>query len=148
MSQPTDDSEKMPDPQTLRSLREHGWRLHDIAQEYGVTESAVWRALEEAAKDNPIETKVHKLPWVVAEQHQKSAMAGLINCFFRILSGQEEDPQNKVDVQEWLKHLRENDLVVNYHPEAPANPASTLGGFYYTPRLPQDVWIFREVPRD
>jgi hypothetical protein len=52
-------------------------------------------------------------------------------------------PDEEVLLERWLRDLEANELVVNYHPAAPANSASTKGGFYYVPKGADDDWIIR-----
>lgn len=129
---------KLPPASVLRQMRLKGMRLKDIAAEYEVTEPAVWRAMERAGL---IEHRVHFkdfLPWHVAPEHKTTAIMERFRTMLKQKNGQETTPTEERLLREWLEGLAENNLVVNYHPEAPANAASSKGGFYYTPRLPSD----------
>lgn len=135
---------KLPDPTVLRRLRELNWSLAEIAQEYDVTEGAVWIALDRAGQVPALPTYADLLPWKVATEHKMTAIMGR----FRSINRQKRGlPLTKPDerlLNEWLASLEENNVVVNYHPDAPPNDASSKGGFYYVPREPRDKWIIRE----
>ena len=52
-------------------------------------------------------------------------------------------PDEEILLNRWMRDLENNELVVNYHPAAPANSASNKGGFYYVPKTAADDWIIR-----
>lgn len=58
-------------------------------------------------------------------------------------SGQEILLEEVRALHAWLDWVQRRGLVLNYHPEAPPNRASAVGGFYYMDRLPSDEWIIR-----
>ncbi len=138
---------KLPDATTLRRLREMNWRLEDIAKEYGVTEGAVWLALDRAGFVESVPTYADLLPWDIAEEHRMTAIMARFRSINRQKRGLPLSEGDERRLTEWLANLEEHDVVVNYHPAAPPNDASTKGGFYYVPREPRDKWIVREPDR-
>ena len=65
---------KLPDTTTLRRLRNQGWTQKRIAETYGASESAVWKALQRAGYIEPQITYKEILPWDVAEAHKATAV--------------------------------------------------------------------------
>ena len=137
---------KLPDNTTLRQLRAQGYKLKQIASIYGVKEAAVWKALERAGFTDKAETYRDILPWDIDPRHRSTAIAQRFRSIQRQRQGKPltETEQHLLDT--WMKVMKDNNVVLDYHPDAPPNDASRLGGFFYTPRLPEDEWIVR-VPK-
>ena len=135
---------KLPDTATLRRLRSQGWTQKQIAETYGASESAVWKALQRAGYINPQPTYKDILPWDIAEAHKATAIMERFRSIVKQTKGAPLRPDEEQLLQRWLRDLEANELVVAYHPEAPANSASSKGGFYYVPKdAAQDEWIIR-----
>ena len=134
---------KLPDTATLRRLRGQGWTQKQIAETYGSSESAVWKALQRAGYIEPQVTYRDILPWDVAEAHKATAVMERFRSIVKQRKGAELREEEERLLKRWLRDLDANDLVVAYHPSAPANSASTKGGFYYVPRQAGDDWIIR-----
>lgn len=134
---------KLPDSTTLRRLRSQGWRLKDIADTYDVTEAAVWKALERAGYTVPQPTVQDIIPWDVADEHKATAIMERFRSIVKQQKGAQLRPEEEHLLNRWLHELTANNVVVDYHPEAPPNAASRKGGFYYTERTDQDDWIVR-----
>lgn len=134
---------KLPDRATLRRLRLQGHTQRDIARTYGATESAVWKALQRAGYLEPQITYKDILPWEIADEHKATAIMERFRSIVKQKKGAPLRPDEEIYLNRWLHDLEVNDLVVNYHPEAPPNAASGKGGFYYTPRTADDDWIIR-----
>ena len=129
---------KLPDEKTLRQMRDQGMMLKDIAELYGVTTAGVWKALEEANLTRTRHTYHEYLPWKVERKHQALQ---IMEQFRRLIKRQNKEKLNDVEerrLNKWLTALKEDNVVVNYHPDAPPNAAGTTGGFYYVPRHPLD----------
>lgn len=135
---------KLPDTTTLVRLRRNGWTLDRIAEEYGATRTGVWKALERAGKTNPMPTYRDVIPWRISPEHQDTGIMVRIRALVRQRQGVPLPEGEERRLKEWLQGMNEMGVVLNYHPEAPANAASTKGGFYYVPREPGDEWIFRK----
>jgi hypothetical protein len=134
---------KLPDTATLRRLRGQGWTQKQIAETYGATESAVWKALQRAGYIDPQVTYKEILPWDIAEEHKAVAVMERFRSIMKQRRGTELRAEEERLLSRWLQDLEANDLVVAYHPEAPANSASSKGGFYYVPKSSGDDWIIR-----
>ena len=135
---------KLPDKSTLRQLRNQGLRLEDIAKQYDTTASAVWNALDRAGY-TPVgrETYNDLMPWDIDPKHRSTAVTQRFRSMLRLKRGLGLNGAEQHLLNTWLAALEAANVVVDYHPEAPKNDASRLGGFFYTPRLPQDKWIVR-----
>lgn len=135
---------KLPDSTTLRRLRANGWTQKEIADTYGASESAVWKALQRSGGyGQPEPTYKDILPWDLANEHKATAIMERFRSIVKQKKGAELRPEEEHLLNRWLKDLSDNNLVVAYHPDAPPNSASSKGGFYYTEREPGDDWIIR-----
>lgn len=134
---------KLPDSTTLLRLRRQGFTQKEIAETYGASESAVWKALMRAGFIEPTITYKDILPWDIAKEHKATAIMERFRSIVKQRKKATLRPDEQIMLDNWLADLEANNLVVNYHPEAPANSASSKGGFYYVPRTPEDDWIIR-----
>jgi hypothetical protein len=135
---------KLPDSTTLRRLRAQGHTQKEIAQAYGASESAVWKALQRAGYIDPQINYKDILPWEIDAAHKATAVMERFRSIVKQKKGVELRPDEQILLDRWLQDLAANELVVNYHPAAPANAASTKGGFYYVPKSVDDDWIIRK----
>jgi hypothetical protein len=129
---------KLPDNTTLRQLRAQGWTLAQIADKYNVTEAAVWKALERAGFTENKETYNDIIPWEIDVRHRSTAIVQRFRSLMKIKKGIPLNPTEQHLLDTWIKVMKENDVVLDYHPDAPENDASRLGGFFYTPRLTEE----------
>lgn len=137
-------TKKLPDSATLRRLRKAGWTQRKIAETYQVSESAVWKALRKDGYTQPVATYKDILPWDIADEHKAVAIMERFRAIIKQRKKAPLRPEEAARLKAWLKELKENDLVVAYHKDAPPNSASSKGGFYYLPKDPQqDKWIIR-----
>jgi len=134
---------KLPDSATLRRLRTQGFTQRDIAETYNVSESAVWKALNRAGYTEPLATYKDILPWEIAEPHKATAIMERFRAIVKQNKGAALRPEEETRLNLWLRDLESEGLVVNYHPDAPPNSASSKGGFYYVPKTDSDDWIIR-----
>lgn len=135
----------LPDSATLRLLRTQDWKLAEIAEKYGVSESAVWKALERAGETEPLPTYRSVVPWDIQPQHKKTAVMDHLRTIATERGGRVPSAPRKAYLEEWLKGMQDAGVVLNYHPDAPPNSASNKhGGFYYVPREAGDEWIIRQ----
>lgn len=139
---------KLPDNTTLRQLRAQGWKLKQIAKEYGVTQAAVWKALERAGFTDRKETYRDILPWDIDVRHRSTAITQRIRALMRRNRGVTLTPSEEHLLNTWLQAMENNGVVLDYHPDAPENDASRIGGFFYTPRLPEDGDGFIRMPKE
>ena len=129
---------KLPDNTTLRQLRAQNWTLQQIADEYDVTEAAVWKALERAGFTEAKETYQDIIPWEIDPKHRSTAIAQRFRSIMRIKRGQELNANEQHLLDTWLQAMKEADVVLDYHKDAPPNDASRKGGFFYVKREPRD----------
>lgn len=134
---------KLPDSATLRRLRTAGWTQRKIADTYEVSEAAVWKALKLAGYTQTLATYKDILPWEIADEHKTVAIMERFRAIVKKKKGAKLRPEEEARLQQWLSDLEANGLVVNYHPAAPPNSASSKGGFYYIPKSDKDDWIIR-----
>jgi hypothetical protein len=134
---------KLPDKATLRRMRTQGWTQRRIAETYGVSESAVWKALMRAGYTEPLATYKDILPWEISDEHKTVAIMERFRAIVKQNKGAKLRPEEEKRLQQWLADLKANGLVVAYHRAAPPNSASSKGGFYYIPKTEQDDWIIR-----
>lgn len=134
---------KLPDRATLRRMRTSGWTQRRIAETYGVSESAVWKALMRAGYTEPLATYKDILPWEIADEHKTVAIMERFRSIVKQKKGAKLRPEEEARLQQWLADLEANGLVVSYHKAAPPNSASSKGGFYYIPKSESDDWIIR-----
>ncbi|HXD27453.1 MAG TPA: hypothetical protein VN621_01715 [Arthrobacter sp.] len=88
------------------------------------------------------------LPWVVAPEHKPAAIMWRFRTILKQREGREIPANEQRLLNNWLKTMKDSNVVVNYHPEAPSNAASKRGGFYYVERKASDDWIIRRPPTD
>ena len=136
---------KLPPVEILVDMRTRGMRLKEIGALYDVGEPAVWRALERAGKIQTGSGWKDLLPWRIAPNHKTTAVMARFRTILKQKNGEATTPTEERLLRTWLEGMQENNVVVNYHPEAPANSASSKGGFYYVPRTDADQWIIREA---
>ena len=134
---------KLPSTQILIDMRSRGMKLKEIAALYDVGEPAVWRALERAGAIESKSGWKDLLPWKVAPEHKTTAVMARFRTILKQKNGEPTTDVEERLLREWLKGLQDHNLVVNYHPDAPPNAASSKGGFYYVPRQDGDEWIIR-----
>lgn len=130
----------LPDRTTLERLRRQGVTYREIAERYGVTESAVYQRLKAdgLAKDQPVSHKA-LIPWTVREDHRHAHPALMLRTLSRRMQGlPNSEPRNKM-LDRWLEEIKSADVVVCYDPDMAPNPASPVyGGWWYSRRRPED----------
>lgn len=134
---------RLPDTTTLMRLRSQQWTLHDIAETYGVSDSAVWKALLRAGLITPLRTYRDLIPWDIADEHKATAIMERFRSIVKQQKGAPLRPEEERVLNQWLQDLEVNELVVDYHRDAPPNTACSKGGFFYRKRLASDDWIIR-----
>lgn len=135
---------KLPDSATLRRLRTQGWTQRRIAETYEVSESAVWKALMRAGYTEPLATYKDILPWDISDEHKTVAVMERFRSIVKQKKGAKLRPEEESRLNQWLRDLEANGLVVSYHKAAPPNSASSKGGFFYVPKdVEKDDWIIR-----
>jgi hypothetical protein len=135
---------KLPSNEVLLKLREKGLSYAQIADEYGVTEGAVYWQLRDAGATKTRADHSKYLPWKVKIEHAHTRPATLL----RYLSRHEHAENGRAEplpaakermVTKWLADLETAGVVVCYDRDMPPNPASPkTGGFYYSRRTEKD----------
>jgi hypothetical protein len=130
----------LPDRTTLERLRRNGATYKAIAEQYGVSETAVYFQLKQAgiAKDR---TVTHKglIPWTVRGEHHHTHPALMLRTLSRRAQGLENAPERDAMLNKWLGEMKEANAVVCYDPDMGPNPASPVtGGWFYMKRRPSD----------
>ena len=134
----------LPDATVLRRLRNRGMTYKEIAELYGVTESGVWRAFDRASLIKARSTYRDVVPWKVDRKFARTEVMRHLRTMAKM---QAELPVTSTDEQSllrWLDHMKEDGVVLAYHPDAPPNDAAGVGGFYYTERQEGEEGWFRE----
>lgn len=136
-------------PQTLpavneieRMLRE-GMTYAEIGAKYNVTPSAVYKKLKTYGNPPKMPTYRDILPWTIEREHMATAPMKRIRTLVAKQSGKPVDAADERLLEDWIAGMEHAGVVLNYHPEAPINVASSKGGFYYSPRRPGEEGIFR-----
>ncbi|MFJ5997580.1 hypothetical protein [Streptomyces sp. NPDC092370] len=109
-----------------------------IGEMYGVTKGAVYLQLRDAkiSKARPDHSKY--IPWTVKTEHAQARPNSMLRLYSR---REQKDPIPAVKARmldKWLNELKEADVVVCYHRDMVPNPASPVGGWYYSKRRPED----------
>lgn len=130
----------LPDKTTLERLRRQGVTYREIADQYGVTESAVYQRLKADGLAND-QTVSHKalIPWVVKEEHRHTHPALMLRTLSRRQQGLPNSEARNRMLDKWLAEVKEADVVVCYDPDMWPNPASPItGGWWYSRRRKSD----------
>lgn len=128
----------LPDNEVLVRLRRQGWTYADIANEYGVTESAVYLRLRQANATKERVSHRDVIPWRIKKAHTYSFPAQMLRLYGRQQKGMELQPVKRNMLNKWLREMKEAGVVLCYSPDYPPNPACQAGGFYYSRRRPDD----------
>lgn len=119
----------LPDSGTLAHLRrahpkgeghpegcQQGHTLQQIADIYGVTENAVYRALREAGLTTPRPRYTDTMPWVVASEHEQAYAATMLRELAKRKQGLEPGNKGRY-LDRWLERLDAAGQVVAYDRE-------------------------------
>jgi hypothetical protein len=132
----------------LLELKRNGMTYVQIAKRYGVTENAVYLALLKVPGGTKPRPRYDEfIPWRVKSEHLHAVPATMLRCLAREAAGETLPQRRKTTLEGWLKRVREADVVVDYDPDQPPNPASPKhGGFRYVKRRPEDGTGFIRRP--
>lgn len=129
----------LPTSDVLIGLRQQGWTYDDIANEYGVTKGAVYLQLRQAkqVKDRPRYEQL--IPWTVRTVHASAAPALMLRLYGRREAGRKIPAVKERMLDRWLEEIKAQNVVVDYDPDYPPNPANpTTGGWHYRRRTKAD----------
>ena len=131
---------QLPDADTLRRHRDERMTYREIAERYGVTESAVWARLRHDGITTAKRVN-HKafIPWTIHPDHANTYPMLMLRTLSRREQGLDNTPERDRMLSNWLDALRERKAVLCYDPAMWPNPASPrLGGFFYAKRRKSD----------
>lgn len=134
----------LPNATILRRLRNQGMTYKEIADLYGTTESGVWRAFDRAGLINQRPTYRDIVPWAVDRKFARTQIMQHLRTLAKMQAELEVSPKDVESAKNWIADMESEGVILAYHPEAPANVASSKGGFYYVKREPGDEGWFRE----
>src|SRR5699024_8113254 len=83
------------------------------------------------------------VPWKVLEVHRTACLMKRVRSLAARQLGKTLDPTEVRLLNEWILNLSTKNLILDYHPAAPRNDASSTGGFYYAVRKPGEKGLFR-----
>lgn len=124
----------------MARLRRQGVTYKQIAEQYGVTETAVYLRLKAdgLAGDQKVSHK-ELIPWVVKGEHHHAHPALMLRVLSRERQGLGNSQPRKRMLDKWLAEIKAADVVVCYDPDMPPNPASPItGGWWYSRRRKGD----------
>lgn len=109
----------LPDSSTLRNLRRDGWTYQAIADQYGVSVSAVYQQLRDIpGVVAPRARYVNALPWTVAVEHKDSKHAEALRHLARRTAGGTLLPAKDRALDKWLAEREADGCVVDYDRDA------------------------------
>lgn len=136
---------KLPeDIEILKRLRREGKSLKAIGEMYGVSMTAVQNKLrgQDPAPKKPTYRDV--VPWQIDRRFMDVAVMDKIRLIAKQAAGIKLDEGEQRQLDQWLDLLANNQVVLDYHPSAPPNDASALGGLFYRTRVPEDQHFYRD----
>jgi len=131
---------KLPDKTTLERLRRNGATYKDIAEQYDVTEAAVYLRLKAdgLSKDRKVSHK-ELMPWTIKAEHAHTHPALMLRLLSRRNQGLGNSAVRERMLDKWLGEIEAANVVVCYDPAMGPNPASpTTGGWFYMRRTKKD----------
>lgn len=134
---------KLPDVDVLVRMKDAGMTLQQIADRYEVSHSAVWRKLDKHGEIEPFRTADKLTGWDIEPAHRNAGVIRHLWTHNRIELGKKVTDAQRKALAQWLQKLQDENLVLDYDPQAGPNPASSLGGFIYRPRTPEDTRFYR-----
>lgn len=134
---------KLPPIEELERLYREGHTYAEIGDMYGATKTAVSKKFERAGRTPKRVTYRDLLPWKIAPEHRNAALMRRVRAMANKQSGIAISVNEERLLAEWITGMTEAGMILNYHPEAPPNAASTAGGFYYSPRKNGEAGLFR-----
>jgi hypothetical protein len=137
-------------PEIIRSLLnqknpETGrqYTLADIAKLFGVTRQ---RAHQVARDESPVDLRTPRqivadqFPWEIGHEFGQSSIARRVHdhALYVATGGKGMTRRQLVALLNFYKKLRDNNVVVEFHPDIPPEPGNQFGGFAFRPRTEDD----------
>jgi hypothetical protein len=141
---------KLPPASVLQKLRAvDGLTLTEISKKYGTTPAAVWHSLDRAGMTESSAMYNEIVPWQIQAQHRSLVILEHFRRLAKRAKGLPLDEHAEKSLNNWLRDMAHANVVVAYHPDAPPNAASKVGGFYYVTRedFDGDRW-YRDPVRE
>ena len=137
---------KLPELPELKQLLADGLTHQAIAEKFGVGAQAVYRQLAKANETDERPRYRSSIPWQrIAIKHNDNTHLRYLRMLAKQELGEELTPVQQRRLDAWKAQRLAQNVVIAYHPDKGPNPASANGGFYFTPRLPEDGggWVRR-----
>jgi hypothetical protein len=111
----------LPDMEVIEKLMGQNFSYAEIGALYGVTANAVYKKRARAARTNKRNRFDAEVPWVVSAGHDNATAVRYLRLLAKRNRGLEvaEDDGRRLD--QWLKMLAENNYVIGYDPNLPAD---------------------------
>lgn len=127
----------------LKKLRDSGATYSSIAEQYGVTEQAVYATLKREGLTGEKASHGEIIPWhPISREHQHCYPLLMLRTLGRRQQGLPNSEKRDAMLDSWLATIERENFIVCYHPLAlggPNNPASKIhGGFWYEKRKRAD----------
>lgn len=139
-------AKRLPPNSELAAMRGGGKSVKEIAREYEVTERAVYLGLRKVGAVKPTNHYRDLVPWRVKRDHDNAYPAQMLRLLGRRFAGEILNPTLERKLRNWLKKLKDGDLVVTYRSDTPPNPASPVGGFALVARKQREIGLTRVEP--
>lgn len=123
--------------------RTYQWMCEEYARKYNI--EVVPSTFGNFRRKRGLERRITRdddlIPWHVQEQHRWAYPLAMLRVEARRRAGRDLRPRDLERLDAWLKHLKDDNLVVHYDPDLP-------DGFYYVPaRKGVDTDIIRHPSR-
>lgn len=136
---------KLPPIEEIERMYQSGMTYKEIGAAHGVSVSAVSKEMSRKNRTPKKITYHDLLPWRILPEHTGTAIMRRVRTLALKRQGIAVSEDHDRLLAEWISGMAESGLVLNYHPEAPPNAASSAGGFYYSPRRDGEEGLCREV---
>lgn len=126
----------------IEELRRKGYNQSEIAEMHGVSRQAVsWHKVAYGGSLTPRQVVNKAWPFKTTNLHGKAKMYQRLRDLGEFMAtggkGMSEDKLSRL--RSWLNFMRENNYVVEFDPELPAQPGiAPHGGFTYRTRRKSD----------
>lgn len=126
----------------IEELRSKGYNQSEIAEMHGVSRQAVsWHKIEYGGRLTPRQVVNKHWPWETTVSHSKSVLYHRLRDHGEFMAtggkGMSEDKLKRLN--SFWRHMRDNNLVIEFDPEIPPEPGiAPFGGFAYRRRRKSD----------
>lgn len=128
--------------QDVEDLKAKGMNQSDIAREFGVTRAYISYIVHTYGGKLTPRAQVQRdhFPWKVSTNFQRSAIDKNLrrHAEWVVTGGEGMSDDALARVESFHRRLRDYNLVVEFDPDIPPNRDSSVGGYRYADRLPED----------